>query len=211
MNEIIRFLLLIFALSSVSVVGVDVQYLGDYLSPDEISQDNLCGTKECLLDANRLVDAATRQWSVKPCEDFREFSMGNFIKLKALHDRYDRVGFLFDVLALHYERQRKAFAEPIAESDPRAFKIVKNFFQKCIDSSVYSVTRYKPMCGSLSQTCFRLHQTRRKATCCRILEDLLISSNLGSRLVARQIEFDPIAVQQSAAFRIFHDIQNIAM
>lgn len=120
------------------VVGINPNYLGDYLSPDEIPQDSLCGSKECLLDANRIVDAATQQWSVKPCDDFREFSMGNFIKLRALHDRYDRVGFLFDVLALHYERQRKAFAEPITDGDPRAFKIVKNFFRKCIDSGLFA-------------------------------------------------------------------------
>jgi hypothetical protein len=137
-NQIVRILLSISVITSVPVIGVDVQYLGEYILPNEIVDESLCVTKECVLDANRLLDAATRLWSVKPCDDFREFSMGNFIKLRALHDRYDRVGFLFDVLALHYERQRKAFAEPIAASDPRAFKIVKNFFQKCIDSGCYS-------------------------------------------------------------------------
>lgn len=118
----------------VQVLSVDIQELGNYLSSKEIDSTELCGSKLCLLDSSRLVDSATKQWSVDACQDFREFSMGNFIKYRALHDRYDRIGFLFDVLSLHSERQRKILAEPIQQNEPKIFKIIKNFFQKCVDS-----------------------------------------------------------------------------
>lgn len=57
------------------------------------------------------------------------------IKYRALHDRYDRVGFLYDNLAVHYERLRKTLTAPVEADDSWVFKIVKNFFQKFVDAS----------------------------------------------------------------------------
>lgn len=74
--------ILLLALKSMQIHAVEIESLGNYLTNDQVSQENLCGIKECLLDAGRLVEAATDQWSVNPCDDFREFSMGNFIRLK---------------------------------------------------------------------------------------------------------------------------------
>lgn len=117
-----------------TVTAVDIEWLGDYFTDDQISNTSLCGSKSCLLDAGRLLEAAAQQ-SVQPCDDFREFSMGNFIKYRALHDRYDRVGFLYDNLAVHYERLRKTLTAPVEADDSWVFKIVKNFFQKFVDAS----------------------------------------------------------------------------
>lgn len=94
----------------------------------------ICESKLCLLDANRLLNAGTTNTTVKPCDDFKEFSMGNFINFRALHDRYDRIGFLYDVLAAHHERQRKMLLAPIRDGESFVHKIAKNFFQKCISS-----------------------------------------------------------------------------
>lgn len=70
--------------------SIDLEFFGNYLNDDQNWRDELCVTKECLLDAGRLAEGATRQWSSHPCVDFLEFSMGNFIKFRALHERYDR-------------------------------------------------------------------------------------------------------------------------
>lgn len=134
LKDLIRFWLFLPTLKFLQINAMEIVSLGDYLSVDEVSDLNFCGTKECLLDSGRLLETATRQWSVNPCDDFKEFSMGDFVKYRALHDRYDRVGFLYDMLSLHTERQRKTLIAPIKENDSRVFKIVKNFFQKCVDS-----------------------------------------------------------------------------
>lgn len=133
LKEIIRFWLLLRTMKLL-VDATDTSSFGNFLTEDQASNLELCSSKFCLLDAGRLLEAATSDRQVNPCEDFKEFSMGNFIKYRALHDRYDRVGFLYDVLSTHQERQRKALKASIVEGESRVFKIVKNFFQQCVDS-----------------------------------------------------------------------------
>lgn len=90
-----------------------------------------CTNRECLLDSKRLLEASTVDGVVKPCDDFRKYAMGNFIKYRALHDRYDRIGFLYDVLSKQSDRFRKVLNEPIKLNETKSSKIVKHFFQQC--------------------------------------------------------------------------------
>jgi hypothetical protein len=89
-----------------------------------------CLNRECFFDSKRLLEASNFE-KVKPCDDFREYAMGNFIKYRALHDRYDRVGFLYDVLSSQSDRFRKILNEPIKLNETKSSKIVKHFFQQC--------------------------------------------------------------------------------
>jgi hypothetical protein len=124
--------------TNIKRAAVDIDSILNYLSKEQIQNEELCGSEECLLDAGRLVEAASLT-PISPCEGFREFSMGNFIRHQALHDRHDRVEFLCDVLTLHHERQRKNLIAPIEIDDPKTFKIAKNFFKKCVDSGMNMV------------------------------------------------------------------------
>lgn len=108
-----------------------LKLLGNFTLDDDLEY---CETKLCLLDADRLLESATDQWTISPCSDFKEFSMGNFIRHRALHDRYKRIGFLYDTIAAHRERQRKLLSEKIKENESFVIKIAKNFFKKCVDS-----------------------------------------------------------------------------
>lgn len=56
------------------------------------NESQFCVSKLCILDSNRLLESATDNKTVKPCDDFKEFSMGKFIKFRALSDRYDQSG-----------------------------------------------------------------------------------------------------------------------
>ena len=112
------------------------QYLGHHYTLDEYNNLELaCDTKLCLRDAQRLRLAATQNKTIEPCNDFAEFSMGRFIELAARNDRYELVGFKIDVILLHLERQRKVLAARINENDIRPFKIAKNYYQNCVNSS----------------------------------------------------------------------------
>ncbi|KAL7023980.1 hypothetical protein ACKWTF_012861 [Chironomus riparius] len=122
----IKIILWIFWLMSCSVSKIQsTRSFGNKLPQDEI-----CGTKVCLQDASRLLKYITTNKSVKPCNDFKEFALGSFIRNQT---QQDRSGFLFDNLKLHRERQKKLLQMPINKSDRRVFKIAKNFYQKCVD------------------------------------------------------------------------------
>jgi hypothetical protein len=99
----------------------------------DFTRDDICASKMCLLDAKRLINAASTDSDVQPCDDFKEFAIGNFLRHDALHDRYDRIGFLYDTLTAYYTRQRKLLLENIQPNESLITKIVKSFFQKCID------------------------------------------------------------------------------
>lgn len=109
-----------------------LRFLGDYINEEELLDENFCSTNECLLDEERLLESATSEKSIKPCQNFKEFSVGKFIKFRSIHDRS---GFLFDSLASHRSRQRELLLVPIDENEERISKVAKNFFQKCTDSS----------------------------------------------------------------------------
>ncbi|CAO1441045.1 unnamed protein product [Diamesa serratosioi] len=114
----------------------DSQYLGNYLTLDEYNNlDIACENKLCLNDAKRLLLVATQNKTIGPCDDFKEFALGEFIKYRALNDRYRYVGFDNDVQLLHWERQRKVLAATVKNNDIRPLRIAKNYFQKCVTSN----------------------------------------------------------------------------
>ena len=111
------------------------QYLGHHITFDEYNNLELaCDTKLCLRDAQRLRLAATQNKTIEPCEDFAEFSMGRFIELGALNERYEFLGFDSEVELLYWERQRKVLATRVKKNDIRPFKIAKNYYQNCVNS-----------------------------------------------------------------------------
>ncbi|CAO1329984.1 unnamed protein product [Diamesa hyperborea] len=111
------------------------QYLGHHFTAEEYNNQELaCDTTICLRDAQLLLLAATQNKTIEPCDDFAEFSMGQFIKLAAHNDRYKRVGFINDVLLLDWNRKRKVLSAKIKGKDIRPFKIAKNFYQNCVNS-----------------------------------------------------------------------------
>lgn len=128
---------LICFLVSIVNAGFDLQLIGDSVSKYEAEKKDLCGTKYCVLDSELLFTAATQNASVDPRVDFKEFALGNFIKFRALNDRYYSIGMRLKVRKSHDERFRKALASKITENEPRVFKVMKNFFKKCVTSSMF--------------------------------------------------------------------------
>lgn len=114
------------------IATFDIDYIGNFTNVGD--NRNLCDSKICLMDSNRLLLAASQNFT-NPCEDFKEFSLGSLIKYRALHDRYERVGFFHDVEMLHYERLRNVLAVPVESDEVLPFKVAKSFFQKCTNSS----------------------------------------------------------------------------
>lgn len=113
----------------------DLQYIGNYVSEVQESQREYCDSKYCLLDANQLFYTATQNTSVNPCDDFKEFSLGTFIKLRAISDRTNYNGFLSDLQFAHDEKHRKLLSEKVDEiKDTKVTKIMKFYFANCVNS-----------------------------------------------------------------------------
>ena len=111
------------------------QYLGHHYTLEEYNSQELgCVTKICLRDAQLLLLAATQDKTIEPCDDFAEFSMGQFSKLAARNDRYVKVGFKNEVILLDWNRIRIVLAAKIKDTDIRPFKIAKNYYQNCVNS-----------------------------------------------------------------------------
>lgn len=138
MFQILKIIILINVYSLVNGRGFESQYLGNFLTYDQYNNLELaCYSKLCLNDAKRLLLVATQNKTVEPCDDFKEFALGEFLKYRALNDRYRHVGFDNDIQLFHWERQRKVLAATIKSYDIRPLKIAKNYFLKCVTSSEY--------------------------------------------------------------------------
>lgn len=97
-------------------------------------QDEICMSKVCLLDAARLIEFATDDEHIRPCDDFREYSLGKLLQYRSMYDEVDKSG-LSDTQA-HHLRLIKILKAPIKKEETEVHKIVKNFFQKCTDEGV---------------------------------------------------------------------------
>jgi hypothetical protein len=85
----IKFIFLI----AMAAAQFDLQFLGNFTSQDEETNQEFCETKFCLEDAHNLFSSTTQNASVRPCDDFKEFAVGNFIKNRVVSDRYQFNGF----------------------------------------------------------------------------------------------------------------------
>lgn len=135
----ILLLLLVFCIAKFSFsLSFVNQYLGNYYTMEQYRNLELaCENKYCLSDANRLLVAATQNASLDPCDDFLTFTMDEFIKYGALHDRYSYLGFQGVVKYMLQLRQRKVVAAIITPDDIRPLKVAKNYFKNCVNSSKF--------------------------------------------------------------------------
>lgn len=86
-------------------------------------------------DSGRLIYAASHDSEkVNPCDDFRTFAMGEFLEHRVPNDRYKYIGFERDVHEQHWEKMKRAAASKIKTKEPKMFKVVKSYFQKCADT-----------------------------------------------------------------------------
>lgn len=117
-----------------NILCFKIQFFGKYVSDDDYAKRKLCNTNICLLDTDRLISSATQNSSVHPCNDFKEFTMGEFYKHRVLNDRYSYIGFQLYTQHLFKERQRIVLNKSFAENEPKTFKVLKSFFSKCTNS-----------------------------------------------------------------------------
>lgn len=117
----------------------ELEYLGEHVKKEEVNSRDFCDLKNCALDTNELMYAATQNESVDPCVDFKEFALGTYLKFRAVNDRDQYNGFQFEILKANWHHKKTVLqAEINEEKDTRVFKVMKQFYQKCVDAGKFS-------------------------------------------------------------------------
>lgn len=128
-----------FSLISVSLFSsvsssFEIQIFGDYVHHENYKSRNFCSTKYCIFDNNRLIEGMSQNKTIRPCDDFKTFAMGEFLATRVVNERYPLLGFELEVVRIYNEKMRKILELPIADDETKMFKVVKSFYQKCVDS-----------------------------------------------------------------------------
>ena len=114
-----------------------VSHIGSKVDLETYNSFQICESRVCLLDADRLQQSAAHNESIDPCVNFSEFACGSFWKYRALNERYTDIGFESDLKLQYYEQRRKTLAAPVKKNEFPAVTVAQNFFKKCINSSEF--------------------------------------------------------------------------
>ena len=97
-------------------------YIGNQISVEEYKKLDLCESKICLEDVLRITSYASDKKDSDPCVNFDDFACGGYNKIQLKED-------------LKVQRLETILSQDINEDEPKAFKVMKKYFQKCIHSS----------------------------------------------------------------------------
>lgn len=114
-----------------------IDFKGNTLSIEEYEKLELCQSKWCIEDANRILLEMSYNNSLDPCDNFVEFACGTFYKERAHNERYEYVGFMTNYMKRNDEKRSKVLKAHIKENDVKAVKVTKNFYQRCVSSSKF--------------------------------------------------------------------------
>ncbi|CAO1430985.1 unnamed protein product [Diamesa tonsa] len=131
---VILHLLVVLHLSSAQF-SFAVSHIGSEVDLETYKSFQICESRVCLLDADRLQQSAAHNESIDPCVNFSEFACGSFWKYRALNERYTNIGFESDLELQYYEQRRKTLAAPVRKNEIPAVVVAQNFFKKCINSN----------------------------------------------------------------------------
>lgn len=111
--------------------------IGEEIDEEEYSRLKFCENEVCRDDTNRLLKYIFPNKSINPCLDFTQLACGNFFLERKRDDRYLFVGFDRDWRSSALQLIHKALVEPVHEKDVKSIKVVKGFYQKCIDEGCF--------------------------------------------------------------------------
>ncbi|KAK9722859.1 Peptidase family M13 [Popillia japonica] len=101
--------------------------------PTEDKPNELCLTPGCIHTASKVLEFMDP--SVDPCDDFYQFSCGNFIKNTNIPDDKSSVT-TFSVINDQLEEQlRTMIEEPIKENEPKPFVLTKQLYKACMNKT----------------------------------------------------------------------------
>ncbi|KRT85835.1 Peptidase, partial [Oryctes borbonicus] len=101
--------------------------------PVDDKPQSICLTPGCIHAASKVLEFMDT--SVDPCDDFYQFSCGNFVKKTNIPDDKSSVT-TFSVINDQLEEQlRTMIEEPIQENEPKPFVLTKKLYKACMNKS----------------------------------------------------------------------------
>ena len=131
-------ILLLFQESLAQLNVFEIDYIGNQLSVEEYKKLDICYSPICLSDAKRFMFYSPHKNVTDPCVDFDRFACGHFFDYRATNDRYQQVGHDNNLIAQHYDYMKRVLKKKILKDEPKIFKLVKTYYQKCVNSSKLS-------------------------------------------------------------------------
>lgn len=93
----------------------------------------MCTTPGCIRAASNALDRMDS--SVDPCDDFYQFSCGQFLEKTTIPDDKIYVNSFGIVGDLLQEQLKSLITSPVSETDIEPFKMVKNLYLACMNES----------------------------------------------------------------------------
>lgn len=100
---------------------------------DEITE-NVCLSPGCIHTASKVLEYMDP--SVDPCDDFYEFTCGNFLKKINIPDDKLSVSSLSSINDILQEQLRTIIEKPIYADEPKPFQQVKKLYRACMNTTL---------------------------------------------------------------------------
>ncbi|KAF5303211.1 hypothetical protein FQA39_LY10124 [Lamprigera yunnana] len=94
---------------------------------------NVCLTPGCIHTASHILK--NMDPNVDPCDDFYQFSCGNFIKSTNIPDDKSSVTSFSVISDLLQEQLRTMIEEPIKPNEPKPFVLLKKIYKSCMNKT----------------------------------------------------------------------------
>lgn len=114
------------------ILGNSTNFLGNYLSVEDYKKLELCESSVCILDSERIASYASESKQSQPCSNMNDFACGTFFKPKKVNENE---GFELELEKIYYQQLKEVLSDEIQEEDEKVVKVVKKYYQKCVDAS----------------------------------------------------------------------------
>jgi len=149
------------------------------------NNENVCNTAECIEVADKLIKSMDT--TVDPCEDFYQFTCGNYIKTHPASPNNPRVSNmlssgnhkdeLLKIIEGNYQ-PNKNLSQQDREYDENVFNKLKNFYKSCMDVNDIKSKGGKPVLDLINR--LKIHEMKNKFNDPNVLTEMLIALHLNS-------------------------------
>ncbi|KAJ8929212.1 hypothetical protein NQ314_018091 [Rhamnusium bicolor] len=103
-------------------------------APDDQQEQKICLTPGCIHTASRVLEYMDT--NVDPCDDFYEFTCGNFLKKTNIPDDKSSVTSFSIISDMLQEQLRTMIEEPIQPHEPKPFQLTKTLYRACMNKTL---------------------------------------------------------------------------
>ncbi|KAJ8954561.1 hypothetical protein NQ318_000795 [Aromia moschata] len=101
---------------------------------DNVEEQKICLSPGCIHTASKVLEYMDPE--VDPCDDFYEFTCGNFLKKTNIPDDKSSVTSFSIISDMLQEQLRTMIEEPIQDNEPKPFQLTKKLYRACMNKTL---------------------------------------------------------------------------